>query len=151
MMISYADEMSTPLSPPLGFLLSHLGEVLRERTAKELTAFGLSPREYGVLWRLAAHGPLSQRELGELHRIDRTTVVAVIDALEERALVVRELDPDDRRRRRLVLTRAGRSLLAEAGDVVDRSEEELQSALSATERRQLLRLLVKVNDAQATP
>lgn len=141
--------MSSP--PPLGFLLSHLGEVLRERTAKELTEFGLSPREYGVLWRLADDGPLSQRELGELHRIDRTTVVAVVDGLEERGLVVRELDRQDRRRRSLVLTPAGRSLLAEAGDVVDRSADDLQSALSGSERRQLHRLLAKVNDTKAAP
>lgn len=138
-----------PSPPPLGFLLSHLGEVLRDRTAKGLTDLGLSPREYGVLWRLADDGPLSQRELGELHRIDRTTVVAVIDALEERGLVVRELDRADRRRRLLVLTPAGRALLSEAGDVVDRSAGDLQAALTASERRELHRLLTKVHHSEA--
>ena len=138
--------MSSP--PPLGFLLSHLGEVLRERTSKALTEFGLSPREYGVLWRLADDGPLSQGELGRLHRIDRTTVVAIIDGLEERELVVREPDRLDRRRRLLVLTSRGRAILVQAGAVVDRTADDLQSALSVTQRRQLHRLLTKVLDGE---
>lgn len=145
-MISYADRMSS--SPPLGFLLSHLGEVLRDRTAKGLTEFGLSPREYGVMWRLADDGALSQRELGDLHRIDRTTVVGIIDGLEQRGLVVREPDLQDRRRRLLVLTPQGRALLAEAREVVDRNADDLQSSLTAGERRELRRLLTKVHEGE---
>jgi DNA-binding MarR family transcriptional regulator len=142
-MISYAEDMN---KVPLGFLMSHLADVLRERTSKALSDFGLSPREYGILWRLDAHGPLSQRELGDLHQIDRTTVVAVVDRLEAMGLVIRQPDPDDRRRHSLVLTDSGRVRLTESSVVVNRVEAEFLAAAGPSERRQLRETLSTILD-----
>jgi DNA-binding MarR family transcriptional regulator len=122
---------------PLGFLMSHLADVLRERSAKALADFGLTPREYGILWRLDAHGPLSQRELGELHHIDRTTVVALVDRLETAGMVIRQVDPVDRRRHSLALTDGGRVRLRESKVVVERVESDFLDTLGPPQRRQL--------------
>jgi DNA-binding MarR family transcriptional regulator len=146
LIISYADEMS---NVPLGFLMSHLADVLRERTTKALTDFGLGPREYGVLWRLEVHGPLSQRELGDLHQIDRTTVVALVDRLESMGLVVRQLDPEDRRRHALVLTDVGRARLSESSVVVERVESEFLATLEPRQRQQLKATLGAILDSGA--
>jgi DNA-binding MarR family transcriptional regulator len=132
---------------PLGFLMSHLADVLRERTTKALANFGLTPRDYGVLWRLDAHGPLSQRELGDLHQIDRTTVVALVDRLESAGMVVRQADPEDRRRHALALTEDGRVRLEEASVVVDRVESDFVSSLGPQQRRQLKAMLSAVLDS----
>lgn len=147
-MIRYPDEMP---APPLGFLMSHLGDVLRERTAKGLADLGLSPREYGVLWRLEHHGPLSQRELGDLHRIDRTTVVAVVDHLELMGLVRRAPDADDRRRHALELTEPGRARLGEASVVVRRVEDEFLAGVGRSERTQLRATLQAILDTVVDP
>jgi DNA-binding MarR family transcriptional regulator len=133
-------------TPPLGFLMSHLADVLRERTAKGLSDLGLSPREYGILWRLGHQGPLSQRELGELHRIDRTTVVAVVDRLELTGLVRRAPDSDDRRRHALELTDAGRARLRDAGVVVRRVEDAFLAGLGRADRTHLRSSLLTLLD-----
>jgi len=137
--------------PPLGFLMNHLAADLRDRTKLGLAEFDLSPREYGLLWRLANQGPLSQRQLGELHRIDRTTVVAVIDRLESDELVARTIDPDDRRRHALRLTTHGREVFAAATPAVQRTEAEFTAALTDDERRALSQALVAVLDAEVEP
>ncbi|HAP76674.1 MAG TPA: MarR family transcriptional regulator [Acidimicrobiaceae bacterium] len=130
-------------SPPLGFLLSTLASALRENTEKQLADLGLTPREYGLLWRLA-DGPLSQRQLGELHRIDRTTVVGLLDRLEVARLVDRTVDATDRRRHAVSITDAGRTLLESATAVVDEASSSFTAALTTAERSTLLRLLVKL-------
>jgi DNA-binding MarR family transcriptional regulator len=132
---------------PLGFLMSHLAHVLRERTTKALADFGLTPREYGILWRLHAHGPLSQRELGELHQIDRTTVVALVDRLESMGMVIRQADPDDRRRHALALTDEGRVRLRDASVVVERIESDFLASLETQQQRQLRTLLGAILDS----
>lgn len=134
LIISYADGVT---NAPLGFSMSHLADVLRERTAKALTDFGLTPREYGILWRLDAHGPVSQRELGDLHHIDRTTVVALVDRLETAGMLTRQADPVDRRRHALALTDEGRARLSESKVAVERVETEFLGALAPQQRRQL--------------
>ena len=131
---------------PLGFLMSHLADVLRERTVKALVDFGLTPREYGILWRLDVHGPLSQRELGDLHQIDRTTVVAIVDRLESMGLVLRQPDTADRRRYSLALTDHGRARLAESSVVVHRVETEFLAAIGRAEQRQLRETLKTILD-----
>jgi DNA-binding MarR family transcriptional regulator len=137
-------------APPLGFLLSHLADVLRERTAKALTDHGLTPREYGVLWRIDAHGPLSQQELGTLHQIDRTTVVSLVDRLEGAGLLDRSPDPADRRRNALTLTAAGRTRLAEASESVARVEDEFCAPVASGARRALGSTLVAILESVAT-
>lgn len=134
---------------PLGFMMSHLAEVLRERTTKGLADFGLTPREYGILWRLDTHGPLSQRELGELHQIDRTTVVALVDRLESMGMVVRQADPHDRRRHALVLTDHGRVRLGEASVIVEKVESEFLSTVGMRHQRQLRAALGAILDGEA--
>jgi DNA-binding MarR family transcriptional regulator len=52
--------------------------------------------------------PLSMRELAE--RLDASNVTGIVDRLEERELVTRQILPGDRRVKRLVLTDEGRAL-----------------------------------------
>lgn len=135
--------------PPLGFLMSHLADVLRERTAKALANFGLSPRDFGILWRLGVHGPLSQRQLGDLHQIDRTSVVALVDRLELAGLVARAVDPADRRRHALTLTERGQAVLEASGVEVSRVEAEFLAVVDAPARRSLLATLNAVLEHEA--
>jgi MarR family transcriptional regulator, lower aerobic nicotinate degradation pathway regulator len=68
--------------------------------------------------------------------------------------VQRVRDPDDRRRQRVGLTAAGRTLARQLQDVAQRSQEEFLQVLSASERETLIALLqrlVHADDvAQAT-
>jgi DNA-binding MarR family transcriptional regulator len=97
-----------------------------------------------VLACLADRGPMSQREVSRLLRFDPGDLVAVIDALEELACVVRERDPSDRRRYSLQLTEAGRLALHERRNRGVRLNEALLEPLTACERDQLQTLLLRV-------
>ena len=76
--------------------------------------------------------------------MDRTTLTAALKPLERRGLVEQAADPDDRRRRLVTLTAEGRSVLARAVPVWERTHAEIDGLLAdgaAKNLRQDLRAL----------
>src|SRR5687767_5784718 len=112
------------LSNRLGFLLGRAHLAHRSIVAAGLAALGLGVKEVGALSVLVDEGPLSQQRLGERQGVDRTTMVAVVDALERKGLVERRRDPRDRRAYSLHATTAGRRVLERADEAAERAEEE---------------------------
>lgn len=99
---------------------------------------------------LADFGPLSQQELADSLDIDKSHLVRPLDELEDRGLLERRRDADDRRRNRVALTPAGRRLVDELAPVTRASQEGFLAALSAQEQSVLISLLQRVlaaNDA----
>jgi len=67
----------------------------------------LSRARARVLWHLAQHPPLTQRELSGFLRVSARNVTGLIDALEDSELVARAAHPSDRRATLLELTPRG--------------------------------------------
>jgi DNA-binding MarR family transcriptional regulator len=87
---------------------------------------------------------MSQQELGHVLRIDRTTMVAVIDHLERLGAVRRAVDPVDRRSHQVQLTVQGTAALNRARQLVTAADDELVQGLLAREREQLIDLLQRL-------
>ena len=107
-------------------------------------AYGLKPRQFQLLAVLQERGEVEQRELGTTMELDPSMVVAFLNPLEARGLVVRTRSASDRRRHTVALTDAGRAQLAAALDGQAAAEDELFAALSAPERDQLRGLLLRL-------
>ena len=135
-----------PALPPavansFGFLLHKAAQKIREEFEAGLEPHGMQARQAGLLMTLDAAGTLSQHALGRLHRVDRTTMVTLIDDLEARELVQRIRDPDDRRAYRLTLTKAGRATARKATTQLIKCEAESLAGLTDAERNRLHELL----------
>ena len=128
----------------LGYLLKHAQLRLTELTAEALAPYGISGRELAVLLVLDGGGPASQLAAAGRLGIDRTTMVAFLDTLEERGLVARRPDPDDRRRNVVVLTATGRGVLRDATRAGDEAERRFLAPLTGPAADQLRRSLQKV-------
>jgi DNA-binding MarR family transcriptional regulator len=102
---------------------------------------GVRRQHFAVLTSLAEQGPASQAALGRRLWIDRSDLHALLTELERDGLVARVRDPDDRRRNVVTLTPAGKALLRRLDKRVDAAQTALLERLSATERRELIRLL----------
>jgi DNA-binding MarR family transcriptional regulator len=128
----------------LGYLLKHGHHEIEALNDVALAPFGIDSRELGILLSIADFGAASQQQIGERLGIDRTTMVAQIDALEVKGIVSRQPDPDDRRRNVVTLTEPGRRTVAAATAASDDAERDFLSGLSAAEVRQLRDLLVRI-------
>ena len=121
------------LAGRLGYLLKHARERLGELTAEVLAPFGVTGRQVGVLIAIDDRVPLSQQEVARRLGVDRTTMVDLIDELEDKGLVQRRQDPADRRRNVVALTPAGTATLAAASRATAEAERRFLEALPAPE------------------
>jgi MarR family transcriptional regulator, lower aerobic nicotinate degradation pathway regulator len=107
---------------------------------------GLRGYHYRLLAALDEQGPASQAALGRGTGIDRSDVTAALVDLEERGLVRRDVNQEDRRRNIVSITAAGMQRLEALETVVDEVQERLLAPLSEGERRQLVTLMRRIAD-----
>jgi DNA-binding MarR family transcriptional regulator len=127
-----------------GFLLNWVGARSRARFGAALADIGLHPREFGVLTIIAERPAITQQEIVDATQVDSSTMVATLDAFEERGLATRRVHPEDRRKRTVHLTPQGQKLLARATELAGVVGDETFAPLTGAERRQLRALLRKL-------
>jgi DNA-binding MarR family transcriptional regulator len=130
------------VSAELGAVFSRLLEVIVEREAPILAAHELTMWEYVILASIAAAPGLSQNELARKSRRDSTRLIGHLDELVKRDLVVREVDPGDRRRRVVRLTEHGSAVVRATAEDIRVMEGELLQALPPDEQDRLRHSLV---------
>ena len=94
---------------------------LARRFDQALKSFGLTHGQFSLLMSLNRPAPARMADVSALLAMDRTTLTANLKPLERRGLAAVAVDKDDKRGRRLILTAAGRALLAEAVPVWKRT------------------------------
>ncbi len=112
-----------------------------------MEALELRPRELRALFVIDAHPGCSQRELARRMPSDPGNLVAILDRLQSRGLIVREVGTD-RRRRTLALTPLGADLLARAVRATRAVEHEVLAPLSDEERVALEEMALRVWQGQ---
>ncbi len=138
------NNLPKPVRPYVGFLLSKAAQTVIVAVERALEPYHISSRDFGVLLFIAAEGPQPQAEIGRQLRIDRTTMVKIVDQLEIVGFVNRERDPNDRRAYALHLSEAGQNTLEELKNVVESAETSAMTALTAEEATMLRQMLLKL-------
>lgn len=126
------------VSQRLGYLFKHVQMRMERLNAQALAPFGIDGRELGILLLIASHEPGSQQQAAHRLGIDRTSMVARLDALEEKGLVSRHPHAQDRRRNVVELTAAGRDVVTQAAEASERAEAALLAPLTP-EQAEILR------------
>jgi len=105
----------------------------------------ITPPQLGTLLLVEANPGVSQSAVAEALRFDRSTLVQIVDRLEERALLKRETSTRDRRSHALTLTAAGARLLVTLKELVRAHEAEIAASLGEDERATLIALLERLH------
>jgi DNA-binding MarR family transcriptional regulator len=132
-------------------LLKHALVELDELHQAHLATTGVNARELAVLLLLDGREPDSQQQAAIRLGVDRTTMVALLDGLEDKGLVARHPDAHDRRRNVVALTQAGGATLARATRASDKAEQELLAGLDEADSARLRELLARIAAARAEP
>ncbi|WP_329057941.1 MarR family winged helix-turn-helix transcriptional regulator [Amycolatopsis sp. NBC_01480] len=128
------------------YLAGNVGRVGTRLVARVAEREGLAITHHAGLVALRDFGPLAQFELADRLDVDRSQVVAVVDRLEQKGLVIRSRDERDRRRVTVALTAEGRKVERRLTNAARRSQKQLLEALSPAEQEDLVRLLRRVLD-----
>jgi MarR family transcriptional regulator, lower aerobic nicotinate degradation pathway regulator len=126
------------------FLLARLGYALKARLIEEFEQAGFSLYQYGVLATLDVGACGTQGTRADLLHLDRSQLVGVLDELEERGLVERQRDPNDRRRHAVSLTSEGKRQLVKLRKLVKGIEEAVLEPLEQRSRDSLHKALLNL-------
>jgi DNA-binding MarR family transcriptional regulator len=111
----------------VGFRMRMAMIAVNRHWAQCLAALDLTQKQVGVLWLIAANAGVSQIVLANAVMMDRASMMAIIDRLEERGLIVRKKSPHDGRRQELYLTPKGVKVVAQSRAAVGKNEEWIKS------------------------
>ena len=137
-------------SRPSYVLDEQIGFILRQVSQRHATIFArdigadLTPTQWAALAKLAEAGPCTQNQLGRLTAMDVATIKGVIDRLTARGLTETSADPEDGRRLRVSLTRAGQQLAEKVASNALAISRETLAPLDSREREMLVALLDKL-------
>jgi DNA-binding MarR family transcriptional regulator len=134
-----------------GFLAAKTGERLLGLLQPYLNKENITIKQLGILILIDEQPGITQKQIGLIQQIDRTTVTQQIDLLEQMKLVKRNTSACDRRAYALDLTAKGRNMAARLRGYIQSTEKvffENLSEAQVSEVKKLLFLLVDGNCAE---
>jgi MarR family transcriptional regulator for hemolysin len=102
------DRLEKPLGMVMGKMINELFRVLRKRTGEQTEA-KLTVDQFGLLYFInKEENEVIQKDVADVMCKDKSAILRMIDTLEEKELVRRVNDKDDRRKNRLMVTKKGK-------------------------------------------
>lgn len=137
--ISPRPTTNTPETIPMGRLIHDVARLRRKLLDNEMQPAGLTRSQWSVLACLARqeiHG-LTQSDLAKALEIGKVTLGGLVDRLEAKGFVRRELDREDRRVKRLALTPKGKRAVSTMNVVRPIIDDIVMRGLSPLARAKL--------------
>ncbi|GAA2924975.1 MarR family winged helix-turn-helix transcriptional regulator [Streptomyces enissocaesilis] len=135
---------STASGGPVSHSISRTARLHRIAAGRLLRDLGLYPGQEFVMMHLWDAGPVRQSELIKAVGLDPSTVTKTLQRLEQSGHVRRRPDPADRRAALVEATGRSCGLKAQVEQAWQRLEEITLAGLDEPERKELLRLLDRV-------
>jgi len=128
----------------LGYQLKLVSQLTYREFQGRLEPFGLTPFHYLVLCCLWEKDGLATSSIAEKLQQLGATLTGVVDRMEERDLVRRKRDPQDRRIWRVWLTKEGRKLREVLPPIATASLEKCLKGVSTRDRERLAQILAQI-------
>jgi DNA-binding MarR family transcriptional regulator len=140
------DEIRTPaqLTHNIGYAIRRAQIRIYDDFYTALADLDTTPTRYSLLLLIRENPGIRSVDLARALSVARSGMVRLIDELEQRKLITREVDLKDRRNQTLALTSFGCSQLALMEKTAEQHEARVTAGLSKNERDQLLGLLWRI-------
>ncbi|MFT5132311.1 MAG: DNA-binding MarR family transcriptional regulator [Gammaproteobacteria bacterium] len=129
----------------LGFQLRRAQLKLFQHFKSSMADLPITPGQAGVLILIESNPGISQAALARAMDIERATLGETINDLEAHLWVERRKSTNDGRSHALYLSAKGKNIMKKLHPAIDTHEKDISGNLSASECRELLRLLMKFN------
>jgi len=128
----------------VGYAATRASVELKKSFTKHMGPLQIKAVEFSIMVLVASNEQVNQKQLGQALDVSPPNLAVTLDRMVERGWVERVRSTEDRRSQIVVLTPAGRQLVARAEKIGSTMENETLKVLSAAERLLLLELLLKV-------
>jgi MarR family transcriptional regulator for hemolysin len=136
-----------PKSPfRAGFLIHDVSRLRRTVYDQRLKPLGITRSQWWVLTNLSRHDGegYSQIELARLLDVGKVTLGGLIDRLEDNGLVMRVPDKEDRRSKRVLVSRKGKALQHRLESIAKIVNTEIMEDITPEEEQALIDILAKM-------
>jgi DNA-binding MarR family transcriptional regulator len=134
---------ATKAPPSLLYMVKQVELVVRSHLDELVKPSGITALQYTALTVLERHDGLSAAQLARDSFVTAQSIADLVRSLENRGLVRRERNPRNRRELLILLTDAGRDLLARCAGPVRELEERMVRDLTAHQSEQFRQALSK--------
>jgi len=128
----------------LGYNVRLAQLVLQRRFVRAMSGSDVGSGIFGLLVLCGANPGIAQIQIAQHLNIDKASVVALVDRLEEQGWLIRRRSTRDRRRQGLFLTEDGTRELTSLKTRMRDCERALDGLFDTDERAQLIRLLQRI-------
>ncbi|KNZ69102.1 transcriptional regulator, MarR family [Thermincola ferriacetica] len=136
--------MEFKMEDSLGFIINKTALKMKNNLARHLKPYEITPEQWGILNWLWEKEGISQKELSEKSFKDQPNVTRILDKLEEKGLIKRQENPDDRRAFSVFLTEKGYGLKGVLVTAATKALDEALQGFDTGEIQQLKNLLEKI-------
>jgi len=148
--VAYKRPFFTSYTTSLWIRFLRFGLQSHKKLEADLDKVALTPPQFYVLATIGYAGGLPFGEIGHKLMVTVSNLTGIVDRLEEKKLVVRKRDDNDRRVVHVVLTDKGTKLYRTTIPLFERSVAEVFAMLSRPEQKEIAALLRKLNQEPAT-
>lgn len=141
--------MSSPIDPKqlcsVREFILFMGQKLKKCTQSFESNCDLSRHEAAVLLLLSQRGPMAVKEIAvQLQDVSPSTLTRLLDSLEEKRFIKRNMDPNDRRSFVITLTEDAREVMDSFPKHMEALAGAMLESLTPVERMMLLELFDKM-------
>lgn len=133
-------------TPTLGPLLHDAARLIRRRFEQHTADLGLSSAQWRLLIHVLREERVSQARLAERLEIEPISVSRLLDRMEQAGWIAREADPQDRRVRQIVATKAALDIKDSLYRSADEVYAEAMTGLPPALRQSLISTLITLNN-----
>ncbi len=127
-----------------GHLIRRCQQIAIAIFLEETKEFDTTPVQYAALVAIGRYPQIDATRLSHLIAFDRSTLGSVLERLEQKRLVARTSGEEDRRVKKLILTKAGAQLLVDIESAVERAQMRMLAPLRLEERRRFISMLERI-------
>ena len=140
------DEDIGAINDILGFHIRLAHGTVYRHFMETFSDLDLTQKQVSVLWLVDDHPDIAQTDLAMRLRMDRATVMAIINRLQARHFLIRGKSASDGRKQTLNLTPVGAKALKQAKKAILAHEDWLKSRFLPKEVAKLIELLTRIHE-----
>ncbi len=135
------EKQNKSLGMAMGRMMKELFRIMKKRTAEQ-TEITLTGEQFGLLYAISKEkDEVIQKQMAEIMGKDKSAILRMIDCLESRDLVRRVVDPSDRRKNYLMVSKKGERTLEQWLSVEHELNNELLEGLDQADIDTFLKVI----------
>jgi MarR family transcriptional regulator, transcriptional regulator for hemolysin len=125
----------------LGYLIHDVSRMRHTAFDEIVKPLGVTRAQWSVIAHLSRHDGMVQTQLAELLDVGKASLGRLLDRLEATGFIERRPEPNDRRAKRVFLTKTSLQLLERLVLLENEFNDKILAGLTYKDRRELIRLL----------